>query len=419
MDPLGQDWRVTIVPSMGALSWVRNLGRGAEGSAELYIVKATGKTVVVKKHLDESKKRNRPTKRITSEINIAFSVLQGESWFTCRHHTWYFEDEPSVARIVSEFCAGGDLDGVIVKYLLRMARFPESLVWHVFLHIGTALVFLHTGRRYDPESGKFIDETVEYWNPVLHRDVRVPNILIRFNDILDGTCHYPDFILNDLGLAAPLHEHRTSMFEGCMVDPVYEAHTIPDPHCPPEVHDDGDRAEEKSRTQGDWWMLGCVLREVMNLGIPALDIMVTKFSEELKTLVQNLTDRRPHKRFSDEQAFNELPRAQELRDEWMRKEGSPFPGWAFGRAQPATKKERAAEAFPKVEGTPVAKTKPSAAFEQTTPVYEEHMLEDIPSDRDDSMEDEDDSESSMSIDSAETITNNRVADDNVELQLFY
>jgi serine/threonine protein kinase len=413
---MDEDWRITIVPSMGALFWVRDLGYGSEGSAELYLVKATGATVVVKKHRDEAEERHGPTKRVTNEINIAFSVLQGKSWFTCRHQTWYFETGASVARVVSEFCAGGDLNGIMFKYMLRMVRFPESLVWHIFLHIGTALLFLHTGKRYDPESGKFIDEEVTNWNPVIHRDVRDPNILIRFNDIQDGTCYYPDFVLNDLGLAAPLHEHAATMFDGYVVDSVYPAHTIPDAHCPPEVRNDREHAEEKVGTQWDWFMLGFVLKNVMTIGISGFDITPTKFSDELKTLVQSLTHVRPQKRVGDEEALNGLPRAQEVRDDWMQREGSSFPGWVFGRAQPAMKKRDAAEA-PKTAGSAAVNSSSTTLVEEATPVYEEYMLEDALSDLDDSMEDADDLESIMTTESVGDIHNSGMAMD--DLQPFY
>jgi len=79
------------------------------------------------------------------------------------------------------------------------AEMPERFIWHAFAGLCDGLAYLMGGRSYssndvtsyEPEPG---------WTPVLHRDVKTENILLRSRSTV-GTKRYFYCILSDFGLA--------------------------------------------------------------------------------------------------------------------------------------------------------------------------------------------------------------------------
>ena len=92
-------------------------------------------------------------------------------------------------RFLLEYCDGGDLHGLMHEHQDYM---PEAFIWHVFLRLAETLAFMHYGWIAELQVCKHPN-----WRPVIHRDLKPPNIFLkqRFND-------YPDIILGDFGHAA-------------------------------------------------------------------------------------------------------------------------------------------------------------------------------------------------------------------------
>lgn len=331
------------VQGLGRLIRMRELGEGAEGIVDLYIQQSSGRLAVVKKHRNEHKPTRGRPKTITTDIAIVFAALERKSWFTCKPYSWYFEQGCSVARQVSEYCHGGDLWNVFERYYNRRVSVPESLVWHIFLHVGAALIFLHAGHRYDPEIAGFIEEEIDDWNPCIHRDVRAPNCLIRVNDVQDGTCFYPDIVLNDFGYAIHLDKINTDMFKGAHVDPCVKTVEFQRDkfHTPPEFREDPEGSEKKFYPKFDWFQLGLLLRWcVHRQNNDHLKDNSSPYAMELQMLVRKLSHPHPELRFGDEDAFVELPKAQAMRDECLQKENWVYPAWAFGNLRLPRKLKR-------------------------------------------------------------------------------
>lgn len=66
---------------------------------------------------------------------------------------------------------------------------PEPFIWHAFIGLADALAYLQTG-----------GPGARNWIPILHRDVKPDNVLLRSRSTI-GSTKYPYCILSDFGLA--------------------------------------------------------------------------------------------------------------------------------------------------------------------------------------------------------------------------
>ncbi|KAE9375189.1 kinase-like protein [Stipitochalara longipes BDJ] len=113
------------------------------------------------------------------------------------------------ASVYVEFCDRGSMDDLIKNFAGRRyaagksnsekPEMPERFIWHAFVGLCDGLAYLMGGRSYaandvttyEPEPG---------WVPVLHRDMKTENVLIRSRATV-GTKRYFYCILSDFGLA--------------------------------------------------------------------------------------------------------------------------------------------------------------------------------------------------------------------------
>jgi len=115
----------------------------------------------------------------------------------------------SRASVYVEFCDRGSLEDVICNYQKHALENPgkqprltppERFIWHAFAGLCDGLAYLLGGRSYVSE------EVTDYspvhgWVPILHRDVKPDNVLLRSRDTL-GSNRYFYCVLSDFGLAA-------------------------------------------------------------------------------------------------------------------------------------------------------------------------------------------------------------------------
>jgi len=113
----------------------------------------------------------------------------------------------SDASIYVEFCDRGSLEDVIKQYVAHSDDHPrlivpEGFIWHAFIGLCEGLAYLEGGKAYWRKGDDL--QPVEGWIPILHRDVKPDNVLLRSRSTL-GSSKYFYCVLSDFGLAC---EHR-------------------------------------------------------------------------------------------------------------------------------------------------------------------------------------------------------------------
>ncbi|KAA8565112.1 hypothetical protein EYC84_010861 [Monilinia fructicola] len=112
---------------------------------------------------------------------------------------------PTSASLYLEFCDLGSLNDLINCFAQRIhtneaAYVPERFVWHAFCGLCDALAYLWGGKSF--LSDKMVGGAVpkKGWKPILHRDMKPDNILIRSRNNLSSQ-KYPYLVISDFGLA--------------------------------------------------------------------------------------------------------------------------------------------------------------------------------------------------------------------------
>ncbi|KAL8895277.1 MAG: hypothetical protein Q9207_008232, partial [Kuettlingeria erythrocarpa] len=199
---------------------VKNIGVGGQGHCDLYKNVRDGKYLVCKimKHGTHEAGGSRP-----KEIDILMDILDGHP-FVIHVKAYYLTK--SLTMIWYEYCANGDLQDLIDAYRRHNARVPESFIWHAYKQLSEVFAYIHTG--YDTQSGR----RPKNFKPVVHRDVKPPNIFLRPN----SNSIYPDLVLADFGIATTKPRSCEKFYMGT---PAWQPYEIP-------VHS----------IEGDIWSLG-------------------------------------------------------------------------------------------------------------------------------------------------------------------
>ncbi|KAH9214347.1 kinase-like domain-containing protein [Leptodontidium sp. 2 PMI_412] len=130
----------------------------------------------------------------------------------------FIDKKLNIGSVYVEFCDRGSMEEVYDKYNQRniwarennqeMFRVPEGFLWHILIGLVDAMAYLANGRSYvspDVTDTKPADQ----WIPVVHRDIKPDNVLLRSRDTL-GSRKYPYCVVSDFGLATddvpPGHE---------------------------------------------------------------------------------------------------------------------------------------------------------------------------------------------------------------------
>lgn len=222
--------------------FIKNIGEGGQGYCDLY-QRSTDKKLLVCKVMERSSSPHR-------------CIIDLKCWYDKPLTFWY------------EYCSAGDLQDLVDAYTDRKTRIPEAFIWHSFLMLADAFAYMHTG--YDRQAQS--DRPPRGWQPIVHRDVKPPNIFLRPN----YERGYPDLILADFGCATTKVRSGDTYQIGT---PMYQPPELP-------IHS----------PQGDIWSLGACIH-IMATGSPpikgvpkAFKGKVSKWYEEPSArLVANLT----------------------------------------------------------------------------------------------------------------------------------
>ncbi|KAI4124005.1 MAG: hypothetical protein LQ338_005029 [Usnochroma carphineum] len=213
---------------------VRNIGVGGQGHCDLYEHPSNGEYLVCKimKRHSADFEGGKP-----KEAVILMDILDPHRRIIDLHA---YGSTSSYTTFWYEYCAGGDLQDIMDGYIRRRDKIPESFIWHVYMQLADAFAYIHTG--YDRlNDGKGPPKNFQ---PIVHRDVKPPNIFLKPNG-----SDYPNLVLADFGLAT----RRTRSCEtDLMGTPVWQPPELP-------VH----------TPQGDIWSLGACIH-AMATGSPPL-----------------------------------------------------------------------------------------------------------------------------------------------------
>lgn len=163
------------------------------------------------------------TKDIMNEVKL-LSQLDHSNVIRCEG--WFRDESRQSIFIVLEFCAGGDLNSVILKQRTEGKYFDESQIWDIFYQLCVGLKHLH-------EHG------------IIHRDLKPLNIFCSRSG--------QTFKIGDLGVSRQVSED-TMMLKSFYGTPLYLS---------PELVDNKPYNEKT-----DIWSLGVILYELCALQPP-------------------------------------------------------------------------------------------------------------------------------------------------------
>jgi serine/threonine protein kinase len=108
----------------------------------------------------------------------------------------------SDASLYVEFCDRGSLSDLINEYVKRYndrlrPGVPEAFLWHAFIGLCDGLAYLQGGDSFYRKPNARIRAD---WEPILHRDIKPDNVLLRSRYTL-GSNKYFYCVLSDFGLA--------------------------------------------------------------------------------------------------------------------------------------------------------------------------------------------------------------------------
>ena len=147
------------------LTLIKPLGKGVFGEVFLTSKQGTSTKYATKK-LDKSKYMNnsKAKKYLDNEISILKSINHPNIVKLIE-----IKDTSKYCYIVTEFCNGGSLSNCLEKYQEKNnVAFPEEIVQYIMKQIMDAMRYLHK-------------------NKILHRDLKLDNILVNYEDEKDKT----------------------------------------------------------------------------------------------------------------------------------------------------------------------------------------------------------------------------------------
>lgn len=125
-----------------------------------------------------------------------------------------------IANLYTQYCTGGDLMEQIERFHRVRRLAPERFVLHTFISLGEALLYIHSGLRYDPETNTYVQQESDSDKPhpgIVHADIKPENVFLHWSDEAKER-GMPDVVLGDFGAAQPEH-----LFKGIAGTEGYQA----------------------------------------------------------------------------------------------------------------------------------------------------------------------------------------------------
>jgi serine/threonine protein kinase len=165
----------------------------------------------------------------------------------------YFQKQPRADAdcMLFEFCPHGDLyDFQSLMWKKNKGIFSEACMWSIYRQLTWAIAFLHEG------VGCSDPRDADIWRPIVHRDVKLENVLITD---LGGKDDYSSIRikLGDFGLSA-FYDPKNTRMPGQWGTSVL---------WPPEQTWVG----REATPAGDVWAVGCIIHEMAHNFPPVAD----------------------------------------------------------------------------------------------------------------------------------------------------
>lgn len=160
------------------------IGKGGEGQAILCRHRTSSQVVIAKLVRHSALRKPPPEAVILRDIRRHDHIVGYLGVFNRA-------PIPSRATILLEYCSGGDLHDLTSAYRRSGVSIPEPFLWHVFRQLSQALAFLHSGSATSHPGGY----------PLIHRDIKLENVLLTEKFVPDSPYPYPAVKLADFGLA--------------------------------------------------------------------------------------------------------------------------------------------------------------------------------------------------------------------------
>ncbi|KAL9580063.1 MAG: hypothetical protein Q9212_004720, partial [Teloschistes hypoglaucus] len=192
--------------------WIKDVGEGGFGKAELYAHRITGRKLVCKKTREPVDYID----GVPAEIHIPRDILGNRHPRLAR--ILHFNHSLAETHAWMPYYNGGDLYDLVRFYHATQRRYvPEAFIWHIFVQLASAAAYLHTGvDRSSPEQ-----PPPRLWQPIVHRDIKPDNVFLHHNR---GQTGYTDAILADFGLATTSLVSSKHAFIGT---PMYQPPELP------------------------------------------------------------------------------------------------------------------------------------------------------------------------------------------------
>lgn len=228
---LADDHRPRDCPPIGdEYEIIREIGDDSEGVCTLVKSRTDSELRVIKTVGCPNFVHGKPI-----EARILHDLLSKRHENIIQLHSYEFMEDIQLVQYHFEYCSGGDLHDLIVRYDEHNARFPEPFIWKVFFQLLSALEYLHRGFEQRTNHG------------IVHRDVKPENVFVRRSQY---SLEYPDVVLADFGSASldfATHEPAGTFFWQ-----------------PPEI--------PRKAPKGDVYAAGSIIHYMIHLTTPMLPL---------------------------------------------------------------------------------------------------------------------------------------------------
>lgn len=282
-EPNGDRYMVKTILGIGAFGVVFLVDHVRDPTVDFANTANHTEDLKVLKKVNMSKLSNSHIRRVRDEAKIMSRLSHKH---IVKYHSSFELEEVENSRLISnlyivmEYCEGGDLHRLVASSRSKGKYLREEQIWKLFIQIALGLEFIHK-------------------NSIIHRDLKPLNLFLDRDENVK---------IGDLGVARLVSSQESLAFS-FVGTPYYLSPEI----CRNQPYD----------YKSDVWSLGCVLYElamlrppfqgknqgalILNIVYGQLDPVKSRFSKELRGVINQLLSKSPRSRPSIEDLISKGP----------------------------------------------------------------------------------------------------------------